>query len=1111
MKYFLHFSLALTLIIVFSCNNEVKEKDISKDKVNDNNLPLFSKLDSQHTGIDFNNVNEENTKYNVYEYDYYYNGGGVAIADFNNDNLQDVIFTANMSSYKLYVNKGDFKFEDISETSNINSKERGWTTGVTTLDINQDGFEDIYVCRSGWFDENQKDIISNLLFINNGDLTFTESAKEYGLDGLYYSTQACFFDFDNDGDLDLYLLNHPNVFDENGIRKGGKFLELPIEDKFSDQFYINENNKFVNVTKKHGLLNRAHGLGVLSFDYNNDGFSDIFISNDYKMPNYILENQQGKGFKDVTDGALKHMAKFSMGCDFGDINNDGYQDVFAVEMLAEDNYRKKTNMPSMNAKNYWKYVDTNKKYQDMHNSMQLNNTNGTFSEIAWLSNISETDWSWNPMFADFDNDGYQDIYVTNGFKRDINNNDYLIKAKKIAEKRTSEKKKIVFEDLVNDIPSSKVSNYVFSNNKDLTFSNKTEEWGLWNPSFSYGAAYVDLNNDGNLDIVVNNMNEEAFVFKNNGSGNKYLEFTLDNKNITAYGSKIEILDDDIYQSKELSNIHGFQSKSEDILHFGLANKNKIDSILITWFDNKQTLLLNTDVNQKIALDYKDAEFIHLSKDNNINKFFDSSINDITVSYNHEENEYDDYLKEILLPHKLSQEGPFIDVADINNDGLDDFYVGNGSGFAGKVFVQNNDGSFKKMKQPSIEKDKNSEDIGVQFFDFDSDGDQDLYVVSGSNENEMDSELYYDRLYENDGQGKFTKTKNIIPEISSSGSSISVADIDKDGDLDLFIGGFQVPGLYPNAGKSSLLINEGGKFVDKTNTLSEDLENVGMVKDAVFTDVNGDDNLDLIVVGHWMPISVFINEDGKYSNKTANYGLDNMIGWWNTIEVDDFNNDGKIDFVAGNLGLNSKHKATFKEPFKIIATDFDNNGTNDIALGYYKNGTCFPVRGRQCSSEQVPEIKEKYTTYNEFGNVTFDDLYKSFDQSNAVKIEATYFESALFINKGDSFEAIALPKEGQFAPTNAIVTLDIDNDGIKEIITSGNFYPIEVETGRYDAHIGNVFKLENGENPINLPYSETGYFIDKDSRCIKNIKIGNKEYLVISSNRNKLSFIETNSI
>ncbi|MCP4971500.1 MAG: CRTAC1 family protein, partial [Arcobacter sp.] len=596
MKRFLQFLLIMLIISTSSCNNNPKEEDTLKNKEVKSKLPFFSKLNSEQTGIDFNNINKESEKYNVYEYDYFYNGGGVAVADFNNDNLQDIIFTANMSPNKIYINKGDFKFEDISETSNINVGKKGWTTGVTTLDINRDGFEDIYICRSGWFNESQKDIVNNLLFINNGDLTFTESAKEYGLDGLYYSTQACFFDFDNDGDLDLYLLNHPNVFDETGVKKGGKFIELPLEDKFSDQFYINDNNKFVNVTKKHGLTNRAHGLGVLSFDYNNDGYSDIFISNDYKMPNYILENQQGKSFKDVTDGALKHMAKFSMGCDFADINNDGYQDVYTVEMLAEDNYRKKTNMPSMNVDIYWKYVNTDKKYQDMHNNMQLNNTNGTFSEIAWLSNISETDWSWNPMFADFDNDGYQDIYVTNGFKRDINNNDYLIKAKKIAKQRTSEKKKIVFEDLVNDIPTNKVSNYIFSNNKDLTFSNKTEEWGVWNPSFSYGAAYSDLNNDGNLDIIVNNMNEEAFIFKNNGSGNKYIKFYLDNDDITAYGSKIEILDKDVYQSKELVNVHGFQSKREDVLHFGLSNKKIIDSILVTWFDNKQTLLLNTPVN-----------------------------------------------------------------------------------------------------------------------------------------------------------------------------------------------------------------------------------------------------------------------------------------------------------------------------------------------------------------------------------------------------------------------------------------------------------------------------------------------------------------------------------
>ena len=1096
------------LCFLVACNQPGSQSEATVSIQPQINSPIFTQLSEAETGIDFVNVNIDDDVHNVYKYAYYYNGGGVAIADFNNDALQDIVFTANMGDNKLYVNKGNFNFDNVTEQAKINPIKQGWTTGVTTLDINNDGFEDIFMCQSGYYTDKDKDLVRNLLYINNGDLTFTESAKDYGLDGFYYSTQACFFDLDNDGDLDLYLLNHPNVFKEIRVGKDNKLRkDLPNESKFSDQLFINNDGKFTNVTKKFGLENRAHGLGVVAVDYNNDGFKDLFVSNDFKMPNVLLRNDQGIGFTDVTKTAIKHMAKFSMGCDFGDINNDGYQDIISLEMLAEDNFRKKTNMMSMNTDIYWEYVENGKHYQDMHNCLQLNNTNETFSEIAWLSNVAETDWSWSPLLADFDNDGYQDLYITNGFKKDIHNKDF-VKSKEMEEAKKN--KDYSFTLLTEKLPSSKVSNYMYSNNGDVTFNDVTKEWGLYDPKFSYGSAYADFDNDGNLDLVVNNINDKAFVYKNNGSGNKYLKCYLKNGTTPAYGSKVEILDPDYYQAKELANAHGYLSKSEDVVHFGMGNKQIIDSIRVTWFDNQTTLLLNTPTNQNLTLNYKDAKFNGVHEVMEIKDlFFETLEKDFGINYVHQEKEHDDYFVEILLPHKLSQEGPFMDVADVNSDGLDDFYVGNGNGYAGQLYVQEANGSFKQTNLDVFKADMNCEDIGVLFFDYDGDNDQDLYVVSGSNEYPVTSINMVDRLYQNDGKGNFTKTKGVIPSVGASGSCVVSGDVDGDGDLDLFIGGYTTPSWYPNPGKSSLLINENGVFKDKIKSMAPDLEEIGMVKDAQFADLNKDGKLDLVVAGHWMPMTVFEGGEGTLVNKTETYGLSETVGWWNTVFVEDFNDDGALDFAAGNLGLNTKHKATKEGPFKIMSKDFDGNGTNDIALGYYKQGNFYPVRGRECTSQQIPDVKENFKSYTEFGNASFEELYSHYDQSNVLKYEATMFETSLFLQDNLSFTPTAFPIDCQFAPTNDFLSVDTDRDGRGELVSVGNLFPVEVETGRYDAHIGNVVSIGEAGQLKSVPYVKSGFFSDGDARSIQEIVIAGKAYIMVTNNRGKLQIVKLN--
>ena len=1098
------FTIALVMQF-YSCNTV--DKSENEKVIND--LQLFTLLSKDQTGIDFINKNEESAKLNVYSYDNFYNGGGVAIADFNNDDLPDVVFTANMSENKIYINKGNLKFENITKTANINQKEEDWCTGVSILDINNDGFQDIFISRSGWYLDAEEHKLRNLLYINNGDLTFTEKGVEYGFLGLSRTSQACFFDKDNDGDLDAYMLNHPKklafveIKNKTGIAKV-KYPENTYSD--SDKLYDNINGKYFDKTKENGFVNSAHGLGVMATDINNDGWMDLYIANDYSMQDALLINQRDGSFKYKSKSAFKHMSKFSMGLDIADINNDGYLDIFNTEMLSKDNFAKKANMASMNPKGYWGLVNGGYHYQDMHNSLQINNGNGTFSEISWLANVAETDWSWCPLIADFDNDGHKDLFVSNGIKRDMQNKDFMNRVKGDLRKNPE-----LYDPSKIAIPSRKVYNVILKNNKDLTFEDKSVDWGLNTVALnSNGAAYADLDNDGDLDLVINNIDAEAAVYENNLNDRRnYISIKLQNGKEIPYGSKVTILDKDNFQYLELVSLRGFQSTSDSKLHFGMNYKSKVDSLLIKWPNGKETLHTDLKSNKTHTINLNNATIANYIPAKKQPLAIKNVTRQIALRQVHKEQEYDDYLREILIPHKQSQEGPFVDVADVNGDGLDDFFVGNGVGFAGELFFQTTKGGFEKSGQSTFETDKMSEDLGALFFDYDGDGDKDLYVVSGSNEHKLEAPEMQDRLYQNDGKGNFSKTTNSIPKMPSSGSCVTANDFDNDGDLDLFVGGFQVPGKYPQPGTSYLLQNDNGKFTDITQSLANGLQNVGMVKDAAFTDINNDGKSDLVVVGHWMPVTVFINVDGNFKNETEAYNLSDKVGWWNTVYTKDLNNDGKQDLVVGNLGLNSKHKATLEAPFKVIAKDFDNNNTNDIALGYYNQGGFYPVRGKQCSTEQIPSLKDEIKSYDEFGMLTFDQVYGKYDLSDALQINATYFESAIFLNKGDVFETKALPTKTQYAPVNGIISLDINKDGVEEILTVGNFYPVEVETGRYDAHIGSITSINTDGALKDLPSLETGFFNDKDNRDIKEITINNKKHLVVSSNRGQIQFFEVN--
>ena len=1093
------------VLLITACSDTKKEiinpSVTSTTEVIEKEAPLFSAVSSDQSGIKFNNFNIENQDANYYHYEYFYNGGGVATADFNNDGLLDVVLTANMAPNRLYINKGDLKFEDITARAGINSKTADWCTGVTVIDINKDGFQDIFISRAGWFKDTEKSKLTNLLFINNGDLTFTESAEKYGFTDQSRSTQACFFDKDNDGDLDVYIINHPvkhTSFNQSTITGKVSYQDKGATYSDSDKLYENQNGTFVDITKKSGLQNVAFGLGVIAADLNNDGWQDLYVANDYSKPDYVLINQKNGRFKNELFSALKHMSKFSMGLDIADINNDGLLDIFNSEMLGNDNYSKKVNMASMNPKLYQGFVDAKLHYQDMHNSLQLNNGNGTFSEISWMSNIAETDWSWSPLFADYDNDGYKDLFVSNGYKRDVMNKDYTSKNKDKGVKNPK-----IFDILQAEIPVSKTYNYIYQNNGDLTFKDQSAVWGLKDAALNTnGSAYADLDNDGDLDLVLNNLNEEAVIYKNNSNKNNFITLELRDKATIPYGAKVSILDDGKQQYWELANANGFQSYSDSRIHFGLGASKNVDSILVNWPTKGLRLYTSLEVNKIHQLTFNEGTPFALKKETQ--KTLMTNVTEkIKINNKHKEYDYDDYIAEILLPHKLSQEGPFVDVADVNADGLEDFYQGNGVGYPGVLYLQNSNGTFKKSQQKAFEKDKMSEDLGVLFFDFDKDGDKDLYVVSGSNEHDLNSTLQLDRLYKNDGKGNFTKTSGILPSVYASGSCVKASDIDNDGDLDLFIGGFQTPGNYPQAGESQLLINNNGVFKNEIISRTDNMSSIGMVKDAVFTDINNDNQEDLVIVGHWMAIEIYINNNGTFTNQSKAYGTDKNIGWWNTITATDTNKDGNIDLLAGNLGTNSKHKATNEQPFVIMAKDFDSNGTNDIALGYYNDNQLYPVRGLQCSSEQVPGIKANISSYAEFGSLTFDQVYSNFDTNNAEIHKATYFESALLLNQNNQFTFTALPNTTQVAPTNGIVVLDIDNNGTDEIISVGNHFPVEVETGRYDAHIGSV--MTNDFKAISLQNS--GFFNDKDARDIDVITIKGNKHIMVSNNRDTIEFFK----
>jgi len=1090
--------LFTSLLLLFSaCNTS---KSTSKKTLFIQQLPNLS-------GIDFTNIVTESDSLNYFKFPYIYMGGGVAIGDINNDGLEDVYFTSNQNSNKLYLNKGNLKFEDITDKAKV-AGNKLWNTGVTMIDINNDGYLDIYVSVSGLTKDRK-----NLLYINNGDLTFTEEAEKYGIADNGHSTQASFLDYDHDGDLDLYVANYPPNKTSTPIIFYKKKMDNPILDESDHLYRNNGNNTFTNVTKEAGILNFGLTLSASVGDFNQDGWPDIYVSNDFTSPDYFYINNKNGTFRDVSKTALKHTSLYGMGADVGDYNNDGLLDIMQLDMTAEDNRRLKANMSGMNPSAFWEVVDDGMNYQYMQNSLQLNRGldqqgNLNFSEVSRIAGVSTTDWSWAALFADLDNDGWKDIYISNGSRRDVNNTDYFKKLKK-----KSQFLKLNINDIKN-IPSEKIENYTFKNNGDLTFSNVSKSWGLNLKGFSNGVAYADLDNDGDLDLVINNIDSISTVYKNTASDNNtnhFLRFKLNGPktNLNGLGTKIKIQNKGKLQFQELYLTRGFQSSMEPTIHFGLGNIKTVDSVSVIWPDGKSQLLRNVKTNRVYTLNYKDATKIDKTPAKKTNQLFKNITNQNKISFTHQEVKSDDYATQPLLPYSFSNLGPKMAVADVNNDGLEDVFVGNGSGYAGALFLQQPKGNFKLSKNKAFENDKKFEDMGAVFFDADGDGDMDLYVVSGSYEFKQGSPYLQDRLYLNNGKGVFTKSNN-LPVVNASGSVVKPADFDNDGDIDLFVGGRIVPGKYPLPAKSYILQNNGkGVFKDITKSVAPQFLKLGMVTDAIWTDYNNDKKLDLIITGEWMPISIFKNENNHFVNQTKKAGLENSTGWWSSIAKADFDKDGDMDYIVGNLGLNYKSKATIKEPFEVYAKDFDNNGSLDIVLSYYNEGKLYPVRGRSCTSGQNPEIAKKFPSYNQFSVADVDQVYGKKELETALHYQAKNFASGYLENLGNGkFKFKKLPNLAQLSSINKTLVDDYDGDGNLDFVIAGNLYESEIETPRNDSSIGLFLKGDGKGNFKAVSRMKSGFFAPGDVKDMVALTTKKNQKLILTIlNRGKLNIVK----
>ena len=1094
-KTFNIFSLLSLFCVLFGCNSDkgITSNPKEEPSINSSDIKLFDLVPTAHSKVEFSNILEEQDKRIWYNFNRVYNGGGVALGDINNDNLPDLFFTGNESPNKLYLNKGGLVFEDITESAKV-TNNAGWHNGVSMVDINGDGWLDIYICRGGWIDDPQ--FRTNLLYINDKQGGFIEMAERFGLSEPGYSFQSLFFDYDLDGDLDVYIINHPRnstkIPDYIEGRKNGAIVH-------KDRLYRNNGNtKFEDITIEAGLNGTyGYGLSVTSSDLDGNGYPDIYVANDYTEADYLFMNKGDGTFEEKIKDMTGHISLFAMGTDIADYNNDGLEDIFITEMLPKDYKRSKTQMAPMNTERFNKIVDEGFHYQYMHNTLQLNRGNGHFSEISQMAGVAKTDWSWACFLSDLDNDGYRDLFVSNGYKRDVYDRDAQKKASEYLE--TNERRIIDMDQFLKLTPSSKSTNYLFKNKDGLKFKDLTSKWGSSMPSFSNGATIGDLDNDGDLDIVTNNFDEPVFIYENKASQKlnaNYLRVKLKGPRLngSGIGSEIKIQCQGLELYEQFKTTRGYLSSVEHVAHFGLGQNKVVDKITVKWYDGKVSELRQIKANQVLTIDYADAQTLSPA-DASPGQLVSVNPKAINQTISHAESPFDDYKDQVLLPHKMSQLGPFVSKGDVDGDGLEDVYVGGAKGQPGSLLIQQQDGTLSRKNISTFKSDASHEDMGSLFFDADGDKDLDLYVVSGSTEMPKNSPYYLDRLYINDGRGGFKRDKQALPSINVSGSCVKPQDYDNDGDIDLFIGGRATPNFYPNATPSYILNNNKGQFELVSTKIAPLLNYFGMVTDAEWTDIDRDGRSDLVLVGEWLPISIILNKPDGFINATADYGLDKTNGWWNAIKAVDLDKDGDLDFVLGNLGQNYKFKASKEKPFHAYCNDFDGNGTFDVFLAKEVEGVQVPVRGRECSSQQVPHIWTKFSTYSDFANADINTLLGEGLQG-AMHLEAKEFSSVIMRNNKGRFELEKLPMLSQISTINAIEVDDYNKDGIYDLLVAGNLYQSEAETTRADASIGLMLLGQKDGTYQSVPALDSGVNLPYDVKDMVTIELANKKKRIL---------------
>jgi hypothetical protein len=1103
------YSEGLFVIIVFmfvACTNKEHPKPSTST--------LFNALTSRESGIDFVNQLDYTEKLNTYTYKNFYNGGGVGLGDFNNDSLVDIFFAGNMVPNKLYVNKGNLSFRDISETAGVSMKGV-WTTGVSLADVNADGWLDIYLCKSGPPGGEKR---YNELFINNGDLTFTEKSKQYGLAFEGLSTHAAFFDFDKDDDLDCYLLN-------NSIRSVGGY-DLRVNQRNlpdplgGNKLLRNDDGKFSDVSAKAGIYSSeiGFGLGVTIGDLNKDGWSDIYVSNDFFEKDYLYINMQDGTFRESLEEYIQEISLGSMGADMADINNDGLPEIFVTEMLPEYDDRLKTTTQFES----WDKYNLNQKAgyfrQFSRNVLQLNNGNGTFSEIGRLAGVHATDWSWGALIFDMDNDGFKDIFVANGIYKELLNQDYVnFTANQDFVREVLNRKKGLITQLIDSIPSTPISNYAFRNNGNLSFTNKATEWGLGLPTFSNGSAYGDLDNDGDLDLVLNNVNMPSLLYENRSKQlapeNATISFGLHGGpgNSFALGTKITVKTKEGFIYQELSPMRGFMSTVDNRIHIGLGKAPSVDSIFVEWPNDKMTILSNVKSNQFIDLYQKDAAGEKkLPPRKKVKPVFKNIPELKGVDFEHLENDFVDFDRDRLLFNMISNEGPCLCTGDVNQDGLFDFYVGGAKDQPGALFAQQKSGTFLRVNENLFEKDKGSEDTDCIFFDANGDGMLDLYVTSGGAEFSSSSPALIDRLYFSLGKGKMEKSSQLLPVLTKfeSTSTVIANDYDRDGDIDLFVGARLIPFSYGTPANGYVLNNDGkGNFRDVTKSIAPELLNLGLITDAKWIDANNDSLADLLVVGEWMSIKIFIQENGKLIDKSTAYGLKDTNGWFNVLETADFNKDGFVDFVAGNHGLNSRFKASKTEPVSLYVNDFDQNGTIEGITTRYDRQISYPLVLKQDLISQIPSLKKKYLHFRDYKEKTIADIFTEDQLKNALVLHAKDFETSVWMNNGNgTFSKHTLPLEVQFSPVYAILIDDFNKDGNLDILLGGNLYKAKPETGIYGGGHGILVKGNGAGNFQSASAAESGLNIVGEIRSLKKIKNNGRTIVIVGKNNSEMQFL-----